>query len=163
MKKLLSLQQHLLTRQLCRPHTSRFSARNAAGTLSRQRGMTLIEIMVVVAIISLVMGGVGLMAFNSFKQAQTDTARKDVVQIQQAVEMYRTQKRGKCPKTLQDLKASGVAAKVSKDPWGNDYEIKCPGEKTSVDVISAGPDGEVGTEDDVNNYTDEADEPKDEA
>lgn len=154
MKTLLSLQQRLLTRQL--------SLRNsAARSLSRQRGMTLIEIMVVVAIISLVLGGVGLMAFNSFKQAQTDTAKKDVVQIQQAVELYMTQKRGKCPKTLQDLKASGVAAKVTKDPWGNDYEIKCPGEKTSVDVISAGPDGEIGTEDDVNNYTDEADETED--
>ena len=147
MKSPTSLYQRLLSRQL---------ELSAARTLSRQRGMTLIEIMVVVAIISLVLGGVGLMAFNQFKQAQTDTARKDVVQIQQAVELYMTQKRGKCPKTLQDLKASGVAAKVSKDPWGNDYEIKCPGEKTSVDVISAGPDGELGTEDDVNNYTDEA-------
>ncbi len=145
MKKLLSLQQTLLTRQL-----------RARTALANQRGMTLIEIMVVVAIISLVLGGVGLMAFNSFKDAQVDTAKKDVVQIQQAVELYMTQKRGKCPKTLQDLKASGVAAKISKDPWGNDYQIQCPGEKTSVDVISAGVDGEVGTEDDINNYTDEA-------
>ncbi len=156
MKTLFSLQQRLLTRQL-----SRRLALGDAARLSRQRGMTLIEIMVVVAIISLVLGGVGLMAFNSFKQAQTDTAKKDVVQIQQAVELYMTQKRGKCPKTLQDLKASGVAAKVTKDPWGTDYEIKCPGEKTSVDVVSAGPDTELGTEDDVNNYTDEADEAED--
>lgn len=155
MKKLLSLQQRLLTRQLSARLSARLSKGTAANALSRQRGMTLIEIMVVVAIISLVMGGVGLMAFNSFKQAQADTAKKDVVQIQQAVELYMTQKRGKCPKTLQDLKASGVAAKISKDPWGNDYEIKCPGDKASVDVISGGPDGEVGTEDDVNNYTDE--------
>jgi general secretion pathway protein G len=121
----------------------------------RQRGMTLIEIMVVVAIISLVLGGVGIMAFNAFKDAQTDNARKDVVQIQQAVEMYRTQKRGKCPKNLQDLKAAGIASKISKDPWGNDYQIKCPGEQTEVDVISAGPDGEVGNEDDITNYQDE--------
>ena len=120
-----------------------------------QRGMTLIEIMVVVAIISLVLGGVGIMAFNAFKNAQTDNARKDVVQIQQAVEMYRTQKRGKCPKTLQDLKASGIASKISKDPWGNDYVIKCPGEQAEIDVISAGPDGEPGTEDDITNYQDE--------
>jgi general secretion pathway protein G len=144
MKKLQSLHQRLLTRQL------------AARTLSRQRGMTLIEIMVVVAIISLVLGGVGLMAFNQFKEAQVGTAKKDVVQIQQAVELYMTQKRGKCPKTLQDLKAAGVAAKVTKDPWGTDYEIKCPGEKVSVEVISGGPDLEIGTEDDINNYTDEA-------
>lgn len=127
--------------------------------LAHQRGMTLIEIMVVVAIISLVMGGVGLMAFNSFKQAQLDTARKDVVQIQQAVELYKLQKRSKCPKTLQDLKTAGVAAKISKDPWGNDYVFKCPGDKAEVDVISGGPDGEVGTEDDINNYTDEEADP----
>ena len=143
MKSLQSLQQRLLSRQL---------EMNAARTLSRQRGMTLIEIMVVVAIISLVLGGVGLMAFNQFKQAQTDTARKDVVQIQQAVELYMTQKRGKCPKTLQDLKAAGFIARVSKDPWGGDYTFKCPGEKTSVDVVSPGEDGEMGTADDIANY-----------
>ncbi len=147
MKKLLSLEHQLRTR------------RQAAG--ASQRGMTLIEIMVVVAIISLVLGGVGLMAFNQFKNAQLDTAQKDVVQIQAAVEMYMTQKRGKCPKTLQDLKASGIAAKVSKDPWGKDYQLQCPGEHTAVDVISGGPDGEVGTEDDINNYTDEVIEEED--
>jgi general secretion pathway protein G len=123
------------------------------------RGMTLIEIMVVVAIIGLVMGGVGLMAFNRFKDAQVDTAKKDVVQIQQAVEMYMTQKRGKCPRSMQDLKAAGIASKVSKDPWGSDYELKCPGgEGRSVDIISAGPDGEKGSEDDISNYMEDSDE-----
>jgi general secretion pathway protein G len=115
--------------------------------------MTLIEIMVVVAIIGLVMGGVGLMAFNRFQDAQVDTARKDVVQIQQAVEMYMTQKRGKCPRSMQDLKAAGIASKVSKDPWGSEYELRCPGaEGRSVDIISPGKDKEVGTEDDITNF-----------
>lgn len=118
-------------------------------------GMTLIEIMVVVAIISLVLGGVGIMAFSRYQDAQIDTAKNQTVQIQQAVEQFRLQKRGKCPKNLQDLKASGIAGKISKDPWGNDYVIKCPGEKTSVDVMSAGPDGEMGNEDDIANYQDE--------
>ncbi len=114
--------------------------------------MTLIEIMVVVAIIALLMGGFGFLAFNSFAQAQIDDAKKNVVQIQAGVEMYMTQKRGKCPKSLQDLKASGITGRVAKDPWGNDYHIKCPGEKLTVDVISMGKDGELGTEDDITNY-----------
>lgn len=123
------------------------------------RGMTLIEIMVVVAIIGLVMGGVGLMAFNRFQDAQVDTAKKDVVQIQQAVEMYMTQKRGKCPRSMQDLKAAGIASKVSKDPWGSDYELKCPGgEGRSVDVISPGPDKESGSEDDISNFMEDKEE-----
>lgn len=120
-------------------------------------GMTLIEIMVVVAIASMIMGGVGLVAFKQFKQAQGSTAKKDTIQIQQSVEMYMLQKKNKCPKTLQDLRAAGAVTRVIKDPWGEEYEIKCPGEHGTVDVISAGPDGEFGTDDDVSNYGDEID------
>jgi general secretion pathway protein G len=118
-------------------------------------GMTLIEIMVVLAIISLILGGVGVVALKQFQAAQGDDARNDVVQIQQAVEQYMLQKRGKCPKNLQELKASGIASRISKDPWGNDYNILCPGEHSTVDVISPGEDGELGTDDDITNYQDE--------
>lgn len=120
----------------------------------RQLGMTLIEIMVVVAIISLIMGGVGIMAFNRFQDAQLGTARSEVMNIRGAVETYRVNKRGKCPKTMQDLKAAGVIDKVAKDPWGTEYEFKCPGEKDQVDVVSAGPDAEMGTADDIASYDD---------
>lgn len=126
--------------------------------LARQRGMTLIEIMVVVAIISLILGGVGVMAFNRFQDAQTDTARNQCVTIAGAVLQYKVQKRGKCPKGLQELKAAGFTSQVGQDPWGNEYELKCPGEKGEVDVISAGPDGEMGTEDDLSNNAEEAQE-----
>lgn len=126
--------------------------------LRRSLGMTLIEIMVVVAIASMIMGGVGLVAFKQYKQAQGSTAKKDTIQIQQSVEMYMLQKKNKCPKTLQDLRAAGAVTRVIKDPWGEEYEIKCPGEHGTVDVISAGPDGELGTDDDIANYDDEVDE-----
>jgi general secretion pathway protein G len=121
-----------------------------------QRGMTLIEIMVVVAIISLILGGVGVMAFNRFNDARLDTAKNEVVTIQGAVEQYRVSKR-KCPKSMQDLKAAGFINKVGKDPWGVDYEFKCPGEKNpaSVDVMSAGPDSTMGNDDDITNYGEE--------
>src|SRR5690606_12112843 len=111
-----------------------------------------------VAIASMIMGGVGLVAFKQYKQAQGSTAKKDTIQIQQSVEMYMLQKKNKCPKTLQDLRAAGAVTRVIKDPWGEEYEIKCPGEHGTVDVISAGPDGELGTDDDIANYDDEVDE-----
>jgi general secretion pathway protein G len=128
----------------------------AQGAVGRQQlGMTLIEIMVVVAIISLIMGGVGIMAFNRYQDAQRSDAKNQAIQIGQAVEQYRLTKK-KCPKTLQDLKAAGFIARVSKDPWGGEYTFTCPGEKSAVDVISPGEDGEVGTADDITNYGDDA-------
>lgn len=116
--------------------------------------MTLIEIMVVVAIISLVVGGVSVAAFNQLKKASIDTAYNDVETVASNIELYMAQKRGKCPKTLEDLKAAGVTNKVPKDPWGNAYEFTCPGKELAVDVMSAGPDSEMGTADDIANYKD---------
>jgi general secretion pathway protein G len=44
---------------------------------------------------------------------------------------------------------------IPKDPWGNDYIYECPGRHNPnfYDVYSAGPDGRVGTDDDVCNWT----------
>lgn len=131
-------------------------ARTARLAARASRGMTLIEIMVVLAIIGLIVGGIGVMAFSRFAEAQVTTARNQTVQIQQLVEQYMVQKKGKCPKTLQDLKASGIASKLSKDPWGNDYTMKCPGEHGPADIASNGPDGQADTEDDVHSWDDEA-------
>jgi hypothetical protein len=57
---------------------------------------------------------------------------------------------------MQDLKAAGFINKVGKDPWDNDYNFKCPGEKNAggVDVWSAGPDATEGNEDDIDNFAD---------
>lgn len=115
------------------------------------RGMTLIEILVVLAIIGLIMGGVAIMAFNAFEGSKEKAAAKDIATLSQSVEMYRLQK-NKCPKSAQDLKAAGVIAKVTKDPWGQDYVIKCPGEHGDVDISSPGKDGQLGNEDDINSW-----------
>jgi general secretion pathway protein G len=64
--------------------------------------------------------------------------------------MYRLQK-NKCPKSAQDLKAAGIIQKITKDPWGQDYVIKCPGEHGPVDITSLGKDGEV-SDDDINSW-----------
>ena len=114
--------------------------------------MTLIEIMVVLAILGLVLGGVGLMAYHRFTDAQQDTARNQTTTLEQAIMTYRASKRGKCPRTLLELRASGYITKAPKDPWGNDYEFTCDGERAEVEVLSPGPDGEAETDDDITNY-----------
>jgi len=138
-------------------HTNEFHRATARATRGSY-GMSLIEIMVVLTIISMIVGGIAVVAFGQFSKAQIRTADQQVRRIQSAIEIYRTEKRGKCPKTLQDLKASGAIQGSVQDPWGKDFEFKCPGEKLSVDVYSAGPDGEMGNEDDIANYKDEAEE-----
>ena len=125
--------------------------RRARASRAASRGMTLIEIMVVLAIIGLIVGGVAVAAFGRLGEAQVDTARNDVAAIESASEMYMLQKK-KCPKDMKDLKAGGIVRKAKKDPWGTDYQITCPGEKGDIDVSSAGPDKNFGSEDDVNSW-----------
>lgn len=125
---------------------------------SADRGMTLIEILVVLAIISLIIGGVGVVAFGQLAKAKINTAKNQVVQIQQQCEMYMLEKNGKCPQDLADLKAAGVINKVSKDPFGKDYVLTCPGEHGSIDVVSHGPDGEPGGDDDITSWMTSSDE-----
>jgi len=117
------------------------------------RGMSLIEILVVLAIIAMIMGGVAVVAFNAFSGAQVDNAYIEVTKIQNNVDAYRI-KKGKCPTGLIDLKTAGIINKVTKDPWGQEYVIKCPGEHGPVDVISNGPDGKPGGGDDINSWED---------
>lgn len=132
-----------------------------AAARKSSRGMTLIEILVVLAIIGLIVGGVAVVAGGAFTDAQQSTAENEVIQIEQATEMYMVQKKGKCPKSVQDLKAGGVLKKVKKDPWGTEYQLKCPGEHSDIDISSAGKDKEFGTADDVNSWAEAKDEPED--
>ncbi|MCA9681163.1 MAG: type II secretion system protein GspG [Myxococcales bacterium] len=133
----------------------------ARGTAARHtRGMTLIEILVVLAIIGLIMGGIAVAASSALSDAKGDTAKKDIANLETSIEMYQIQK-NKCPKSIEDLKAAGIIKKITKDPWGNDYVLKCPGEHDSVDISSGGPDGQLGNEDDVNSW-DEGEKKEDE-
>ena len=116
-----------------------------------ERGMTLIEILVVLAIIGLIMGGVAIYAFGALEGSKESTAANDIATLSQSIEMYQLQK-NKCPKSVQDLKAAGIIKKITKDPWNKDYEIKCPGEHGAVDISSAGKDGQMGTDDDINSW-----------
>ena len=117
-------------------------------------GMTLIEIMVVVAIIGLLMGTVGVVAYNRFKKAQVTNSRQILKNVETAIETYMMDNNGKCPKDLKELHTTRILNKDPKDAWGQELIFKCPGDhnKDTADIVSIGPDRREGTEDDLRNW-----------
>jgi general secretion pathway protein G len=118
---------------------------------AKDLGMTLMEIMIVFALIALIMGAVGVGAFSQFKKGQMKTARIQVNEIMQKGQQFMMDNNNECPKTLDDLVAQKYMTKKPKDPWNKEYILRCPGQINTdgIDVISVGPDGQEGTADDV--------------
>ncbi len=129
--------------------TTTQSPKHPSARRRNSRGMTLIEILVVLAIIGLIVGGVSVVAFSAFGSSKIKAAGNDVINVQKAAEQYMLQKNDKCPKSMADLKAAGIIPRIQKDPWGEDFVIVCPGEHGPVDVLSYGPDKKPGGDDDV--------------
>jgi general secretion pathway protein G len=114
--------------------------------------MTLFEIMIVVAIIGMILGGVGVMAFNQLKKARLEQAKRDVASIKGAVGLFGAQSEEPCPKSIEELKEGKYVNKL-RDPWGQPYKLKCPSEHDDdADVWSSGPDRKEGTEDDIRSW-----------
>lgn len=126
-----------------------------------QAGMTLIEIMVVVVIISLVAGVVGVAVLQRLGDAQKKIAYTQIHQLAEALDLYRLST-NKYPSTAEGLGAlvqpkdnvRPFLPAVPKDPWGNDYVYVFPGVHNpgSFDLMSYGADGVQGGGDDVGNW-----------
>ena len=117
----------------------------------RDAGMTMLEIMIVLAIIGLVMSVVGVGVYSSYKKAQKKIAQVAVNEIAAKTVQFMTDNNNECPKTMDDLVAQKYMPKKQKDPWNHDYILRCPGQVNvdGIDVVSLGPDGKEGTEDDI--------------
>lgn len=112
-----------------------------------QRGMTLVEIMIVVVIMGMIASAVGIAVFNQLKEARVKTAEQEARTIENAVQLWQTDHSG-CP-TMAQLKSDGKINRSARDrdPWDNEYLISC--EDGEVTVRSKGPDGTEGNEDDI--------------
>ncbi len=116
-----------------------------------EQGMTMLEIMIVLAIIGLVMSAVGVGVYANWKKSQIKVARISVNEIAQKTIQYMTDNSNECPKSIDDLVAQKYMPKKQKDPWNRDFILRCPGtiNTDGIDVISLGPDGQEGTADDI--------------
>ena len=120
------------------------------------RGMTLIEIMIVVAIIGMLMGTVGVYAFGRFERAKITDTKIIIKNIEQALVHYQTDNPDPCPKSLNDLVVQKYLS-GNKDPvdaWGQPLSFKCPGEHNTdgADIVSKGKDHQEGTQDDIKSW-----------
>ena len=123
-------------------------SRPAPRRRQRMRGMTLVEIMIVVVIMGLIASAVGIAVFDQAKKARVDTASQEVRTMEHAIELWRQDHPSGCP-TVERLVSDGILNRRqrTKDPWDNDYLISCENGETSVH--SKGPDAIDGNEDDV--------------
>lgn len=126
----------------------------------RQRGFTLIEIMVVVIIIGLLAALIAPNVIGRVDDAQITRAQADIGQIESALKLYRLDN-FTYPTTEQGLQAlvtqpndpniknwktGGYLPRVPKDPWGNPYLYLNPGNNSEIDVYTLGADGKPGGE-----------------
>jgi len=140
--------------------------------VSRDRGFTLIEIMVVIIILGILAMYVAPKLMGRPEEAKQVRAKMDIAALETALKLYKLDS-GIYPGTEQGLLAlvqrpeAGVIpkkwrqggylekGKVPKDPWGNDYVYLSPGLKGDFDIISYGADGVPGGENenkDINNW-----------
>lgn len=113
------------------------------------RGVTLIEVLIVVAILSLIAAGVTVAVLPKFKQAQIDTATTNAREIRNAVNRWRaTRGGGECPSISQLVQDKEIdSASKTSDPWEQPYKIQCQDDETIVS--SPGPDKKEGSADDI--------------
>lgn len=114
-----------------------------------ERGVTLIEVMIVVAIMAMVASGVALVAFPRFKEAQITQAKTNAKVMRQAVQQWQmTNTDSTCPSVSQLTQEKFLDKGASTtDPWSKAYQISCDNDE--VTVSSPGPDQKTGTPDDI--------------
>lgn len=124
-----------------------------------QLGFTLIEVMVVIAIIGIMATLIVPQIMSKPDEARVIAAKQDINSIVQALKLYRLDI-GRYPTTEQGLSAlvakpttepipqnwkpNGYVDRLPKDPWGFAYQYSNPGTRGEIDVFSLGADNKPG-------------------
>ncbi len=138
---------------------------------NRQRGFTLIELIVVIVILGVLATIVVPKVMDRPDDARIVKAKQDIRALQTALDLYKLDNYNH-PSTDQGLealvnkpagtpearnwKSGGYLDRLPKDPWGNEYLYMKPGSRGgAVDIYSLGADGRQGGADadaDVGNW-----------
>lgn len=125
--------------------------------LAVNQGFTLVELLVVLAILALLAGLVGPQVMKFLGSSKTKTAKLQIEEFSGALDLYRLEV-GRYPSTNEGLDAlvqkpsdapnwNGPYLKktqVPKDPWGFEYRYRSPGEHGAFDIYSLGSDNAEG-------------------
>ena len=136
-----------------------FMKNKTSTTVRRPLGFTLIELMVVLAIIGVLAALIVPNVLNRADDARVTAARTDVGNLMQALKLYKLDNQ-RYPSSAQGLQALVAKPttepvpgnwrpyldKLPADPWGRAYLYMNPGLKAEVDVLSFGADGQSGGE-----------------
>ena len=112
------------------------------------RGMTLIEILVVITILGIIAAAVAVNVVGQLDEAKVKQAKTDLHTLENCLDLYKIDK-GRYPNTEEGLQAVVTAGKCKpqlKDPWGHGYVYLFPGQvhPDSFDLKSYGADGQAG-------------------
>ena len=108
-----------------------------------RRGMSLVEVMVVIAIIVTLMSIIGYGVMTVYQNSKVDMTTLQMHEVNKRIELYSLKKGS--PTTAEGLKVVYGNEAVPKDAWGNDFLYVAPGPNgLPYDLISYGADGTEG-------------------
>ena len=130
------------------------------------RAFTLIELLLVLVILGILAAIVVPKFSGRTEQARQTAAQSQISTFGTALDAFEVDNgyypKGKnglldlvqMPRDSQNWKGPYLKGSIPLDPWGHPYIYECPGKQnpTSYDIMSMGPDGRIGTEDDITNW-----------
>ena len=139
---------------------------------AERKAFTLAELLLVITIISILAAVALPRFFGRSQEARMAAARQTIVgTFGIALDLYE-QDVGHYPQSLEELTTAAGSLnwrgpyindiRIPRDPWGNEYQYRYPsqltGSETLYDIVSGGPDGVIGGEDDITNHISLSDE-----
>lgn len=135
--------------------------------LSKSKGFTLIELLLVLVILAALATVVVPKFTKRSEQAKETAAKTDIANMEVALDAfeidtgrYPTNSEGlrvllEAPSNLQGWKGPYLKRGMPRDPWGQEYIYKQPGQynQYGYDLYSIGPDGQSGNDDDIINWS----------